>query len=276
MALNINALKQLATDNAELSDDMNEVEAGGGGRQLPAGCTLARLVQVVELGAQPREFEGKAKDPAMEMFLGFELLDDGYCNEDGTPYLFRTFSLSISRNEKAGARKLFLKLNHKGLYRTFGECIDELYLLNFKEVDDKKNPGKKRVVWDRDTILPPLDPRTKKPYDAPEANPENYKLFLWNNPTIECWESLKIEGTRTDDKGNVLSKNWIQEKILSATNYEGSPLQALLGGELPTLSVPSAPAEAAEPEAKAAPAPVRGRRVPTAPAAPALPAAPEA
>lgn len=280
MAFNKDALKNLAAANAEVSDDMNEVVAGGGGRSFPVGYTLARLVQVVELGQHPQEFEGKAKDPAMEIFLAFELYDEGYCNDDGTPYVMRTFNIKISRNEKAGARKLFLKLNHKNLYKTFGEMLDEVYLLSFKEVDDKKNQGKKKVIWDRETILPPIDPRSKKPYIAPEGTPENYKLFLWNNPTMECWESLKIEGTRTDDSGKVVSKNWIQEKILSAVDYEGSPLQALLGGsDIPTLAAPSDPEPAAESEAPvrgAAPASKPARRTPAVPKVADLPIAPEA
>lgn len=59
------------------------------------------------------------------------------------------------------------------------------------------------------------------------------KLFLWDNPQPKFWESLFIEGTYTrkvGDKEEEVSKNFIQEKILGAKNFEGSPLQGMLQG----------------------------------------------
>ena len=61
------------------------------------------------------------------------------------------------------------------------------------------------------------------------------KIFLWDQPSIECWDSLFIEGERDEIKdgketGKKVSKNWIQETILKATNFKGSALDVLLQG----------------------------------------------
>ena len=54
--------------------DMNEAVRGGqGARLLPAGWAFAQLVEVIELGNHPQEYQGKAKDPAAEVQLGFAL-----------------------------------------------------------------------------------------------------------------------------------------------------------------------------------------------------------
>ena len=61
------------------------------------------------------------------------------------------------------------------------------------------------------------------------------KIFLWDQPTKECWDSLFIDGERDEIKdgketGKKISKNWIQETILKATNFKGSALDILLQG----------------------------------------------
>lgn len=286
MSNNLNTLEQLkaiAAQNKEVAVDMNEeVQHGGGGKKLPAGPTLARLVQVIELGEHPQEFNGKAKDPADEIILGFELYGPGFAHGDGTPYLYRTYSIKISRNEKAKARKIFLKLNYKRQASTFAELLGEPYLLYYKEEDSKRKdakPGDKVTVWDQDNILPAVDPVSGVPYPVPEATDENLRAFLWQYPLREQWDLLRIEGTWDDGR----SKNWIQEKILSAVNFEGSKLQALLGGGnvIPTLAAPALPAAPTGVAGAAIPAsPVPATpalpQVPQVPSIPALPAAPAA
>lgn len=60
------------------------------------------------------------------------------------------------------------------------------------------------------------------------------QVFLWGKPTKATWDSLFIDGTvtRKNKEGDEVeySKNWLQEKIASATNYDGSLLDQLLGG----------------------------------------------
>jgi hypothetical protein len=73
---------------------------------------------------------------------------------------------------------------------------------------------------------------TKTNVNVPEAL-SPMKLFLWDHASKETWDSLFIDGTRTtkvDGKDTEVSKNWLQQKIMGASNYNGSPLEALLAG----------------------------------------------
>jgi hypothetical protein len=84
---------------------------------------------------------------------------------------------------------------------------------------------------------------------APQISPT--RLFLFQRPTKETWDSLFVDGTRTvkeGDKEVEVSKNRLQEMIMSATDYPGSALEALLIGQIP-LEMTQTPAKAVEPAA---------------------------
>ncbi len=259
---------------AETAVDMNEAQKGGG-RLLPAGYAFGRVVEYIELGMQPQEYNGKAKDPALEVQLAFALYGEGYQNEDGTPYVIRPYSFAISRNEKAKAFKLFKSLNWQGTAKHFAQFMGQAFLVKIEHVKNKENKVSHKV--DLDGFLPPLDPVTKQPYPIPAARDEDLKLFLWDHPTKEAWDSLYIEGTWDDGK----SKNRTQETILAAMDFAGSPLEQVLKGALPSLAVAaeaapntvSTPAMPAPAVAPANPVP-EGPAVPAAPAAPAVPVMP--
>lgn len=243
-ALNIiAALQAEANAAAEIYDDMNEAVAGGGSRLLEEGYTLARLVEVIELGSHAGEYNGKPKPPAPMLRLGFELYSAGYAEADGTPYLMRTFNISVSRNEKAGAYKLFKKLNYKGTAKHFGQLLGEAYLLKIVNKAPKDNPTALKSRIDLDGFQAPYDPLTKNPYPLPELTATNIKLFLWERPILSEWNKLYIDGT--NDKGE--SKNWLQNEILSATDFPGSPLEQLLLANNVAFTIPKPKAKAAAP-----------------------------
>ena len=113
----------------------------------------------------------------------------------------------------------------------------------------------------------------------PELDASEIKLFLWNNPTKETWDSLYIEGTKDDGK----SKNWIQEDMYKAVDFPGSALDIMLNaGSVPspaamqTPTAPAAPTAPTAPTAPVAPAASVAPAAPVAPVAPAAPAAPQA
>lgn len=214
----------LANDIAEVDDDMNEAQVGGGfqARRLPVGWTLARFTSYIEKGKHIELFQGKAKDPALLFTLGFELFSPNYLNEDGTPYFIETFSMSRSRNEKARAFKLFKSMNYKGLAKVFPQLLNEVYLVEIKDYLSKNaKPGQeaRSVIGE---VTPGIDRLSGQEYACPPAT----KLFLfsWAKPSLEAWDSFHIEGVRDDGK----SKNWKQEDIAGATDFPGSPLEALL------------------------------------------------
>ncbi|MFO0453644.1 MAG: phage replication initiation protein, NGO0469 family [Pseudomonadota bacterium] len=55
---------------------------GGDFRPVPQGVHTGRCVRVIDLGTQPREFQGKPKPPARKVSLTWELHGE---DEDGTP-----------------------------------------------------------------------------------------------------------------------------------------------------------------------------------------------
>lgn len=250
----------LAAQEAETGIDMTEAVKGGGGRLLPEGYAFAQLVEYIELGKQPQEFQGKAKPAEMEVQLAFALTGQAvdpadptktipYTNEDGTPYIVRPWSFALSRNEKSRAFLLFKALNWKGTAKNFAQLLGEKWLV--KVVHTEKD-NKKRSELDLKSFIPPLDPVSRAPYPIADASEELYKLFLWNRPTKAAWDSLFIEGQWAAKDGKPAeSKNKLQETILGAVDFQGSALQALLGGAVTAL--PTAPAGPVAAPAVAAP-----------------------
>jgi hypothetical protein len=263
----LEAIRALAAQEAEESGvDLNvAVASGGGGRLLPEGYAFGRIVEYIEYGAQPQEYQGKAKPAELEFSLGVALWGtapngDTYHNaEDGKPYIQRTWRKALHRNDKAGAFKLFKSLNWKGTAKNFAQLIGEPILVKIVHVDKVKgdpSKGKKHKI-DEAGFLPPLDPVTRAPYQIPEAPDEAYRAFLWSRPTKAAWDALFIDG-QFDGK----SKNYIQETILAAEDFQGSPLQLLLAGAQaggitalpasPNVAVPTAPVQVAAPLAQPA------------------------
>lgn len=261
MSAKLAALQALAAqDVAESGIDMNEaVKGGGGARLLPEGYAMARIVEYIEYGNQPQEYMGVAKEAALEFTMGFALYGQGYQNDDGTPYVLRTYSTALSRNEKARAFKLFKALNWKGTAKGFAQLLGDGILVKIKHQAKSKTDATVVSRIDFEGFLPPFDALSKQPYPIPEASDDLYRMFLWNTPTKEAWDSLFIEGMwEAKDGKPAESKNRIQEAILGALDYQGSPLQQLLGGAV--MALPGAVAAPAAAPAMAlpqvAPAPV--------------------
>ena len=255
----LNQIQQLANQQAEVSDDMNEV-SGSGGKLLPQGAYLGRICEYIDLGTQPQEFNGVAKDPAPQIRLGVALFGPNAQDAAGKPYVLRSYDITISRNEKANAYKAFKALNWKGdkNIKHFAQFVGQPFIFQVSVATNKTTQRQSnKIEWDKTTAA--VNPLDNSPYQVPELTDDYYRVLLWDFPTKEDWDALYIEGNRDDGK----SKNFIQEKIMSALNFQGSPLQVLLAGAgINTL--PSTPAQPATPPAQpqaAAPVP--------APAAPA-------
>lgn len=262
--------------------DMSEAVSGGGGaRMLPAGIAFAQLIEVVELGKQPQEYQGQAKDPVMEIQLAFALTGqcqtpgpngefEKYANEDGTPYIIRPYSMAMHRNDKAAAFKLFKALNYKGVAKTFGQLLGQKWLVNVVHVP--KSTKDKTLVsrLDLTSFRPAIDPMSGAAYPIPDAPDSYYKAFSWAKPTLAAWDSLFVEGEWAAQEAKdgkparaAQSKNRVQETILGAVDFEGSPLQALLLANGKPIPVKAAASPVAAPQAVVAP-----------PASPAVAAAP--
>jgi hypothetical protein len=245
-------LLALANEAAAEGPNMNEAVKGGSTRLLPAGYAFARLVEVVELGNHAQEFQGQKKDPAPEIQLGFALYntaDRVYQNDDGTPYIIRPYSFALSQNDKARAFLLFKSLNWKGTATSFGQMLGQAFLA--KIVHEAKSKTDATIVsrLDLKGFLPPLDAASGMPYPVPEADISLMRLFLWARPTKAAWDALYVEGQYEGKDGKpAQSKNRVQETIMSALNFAGSPIQQLLMAS-GIQSLPTAPAGAVLPSA---------------------------
>ena len=228
-------IQQLAAQQAAVAVDMNEAQKGGGGtRLLPTGYFFGRIVEYVDLGTQPQEFQGKPKDPADEFRIGVALWGEGITNEDGSPYVLRPFPISISRFEKSNTYQMFKALNYTGdaNIKHFAQFVGQAFVFKLEHHTNKQ--GKVSSIINFKGTLPPYDAVAKTPYQIPAAPDDLYRLFLWDFPSLEAWHSLHIEGQSDDGK----SKNFIQEGILGALNFEGSPLHQLLVQNNVAFTVP--------------------------------------
>ena len=268
--------------------DMNEVTTGGGFKIWPEGNAIARLIWYIETGnhAQKDHKTGTMKAPAPQFKMAFAMFSPNYTQDDGSPGIIISYDTTISQSEKANATKIFKKMNWKGTAKHFSQFLTEPFIINIKQRKDANGKVVGSYV-DLKEISAPVEPLSKQPYSCPEVSTDLLKLFMWDTPTKEMWDSLFIEGTRDDGT----SKNWLQEQIMKAKNFPGSPIEHLIfGADVPAL--PSMTAEAAPvqvvPAAAPVPPPVASAAVPatgvpdlplsapTAPAAPAMPAVPTA
>lgn len=222
-------LKQQADAIAQTDTDMGTASKGGEKYTLPEGVALARMVEYIEFGKHAEEYKGEVKPPAMQIRIGFALYGEGYEREDGTPRTISTYTMKLSNNEKSKSFKLFQRMNAKKCYKNFAQMLGEPFLVPIIHRTNGKG------TWaniDVDNIRYAVDPVTRKPYNIPMPDDKFYRVFLWNNPSKEQWDSIHID-----------SNNFLQEMCLKATNFEGSPLDKMLNGSMPELTVQTEPTE---------------------------------
>lgn len=236
---------------AEETEDQSVVEGGDFTYEVPVeGKTVGRLIEYIELGMQPQKpYQGKAKPPAEVVRLLFELLSPAKnikeIEVDGQKRTIAEY-ISVTITKKMGEKASFQKLRSKMIYgRPFNhlaKCLGDAFILDIVHHKQEAKDGKPartfaNIKKDGEWLISApymVDPiaGTTTPINVPE-NIKPKKIFLWNNPTKETWDSLHIDGTRevkNGDKVEHVSKNWLQETILSATDFNGSKLQLLLGG----------------------------------------------
>jgi hypothetical protein len=254
--------------------DQTEAKAGYDYAPPPEGFTPARFMGYVEIGNQPQKpYKGKEKPPAMVAILTFELNGPKHITEyevDGekrTRTNIITERVKVSSSERSGFYKLLKKMiGGRPDIKHMAEMLGEGFLIkivhNVVEKDGKKrtyvNMKSEENGWE--IRLPQkTDPITNEvePVDIPAATIP-LKFLNWEAPTPEQWESIFIDGTYTtkDEDGKEVekSKNFIQGLCMEATNFIGSPLEAMLSGgddivkELSKPETPETPETAEEEE----------------------------
>lgn len=300
------SIEEMMELSGDIEDQTQEVSHGDFDNKPKEGITVGRLISYIELGKHDGgAFQGKKKPDADKVLLEFELLGPDNLIEwevEGVKKVAGQvipITIKKSQSDKSGYRKLFKKMvygredkNH------LAKCLGEAFVLEvFHNVVKKE--GQKDVTYanlHKDgewSVRAPYEldaiSKQKKYYDVPERT-RALRLFLWDKPQQSSWDALFIDGVserKVKDAAGVettvtKSKNWLQERILSAKNYAGSKLQHMLNGvaNLPATEeaaqaqekvVESAPGVAQEQQKEAAP--VAQAETPTQQAAPADPLA---
>ena len=212
---------------------------------------MARFIEYVELGLQPqRAYMNEPKKPAQEVSLVFELLSPDNIHEVDISGEKRMIAdkIFITMTKKLAGRAKFFKLMTAMRYgrdsvKHMKNMLGEAFILNITHNTSKKDPtkiyanvGTKDDVGVRGPFEVNLRTRKSKKVDIPKPL-SKLKIFLMNYPTKESWDSLFIDGTYENKQKEEVSKNFIQNKILAALDFEGSALQNLLAGtdDLPEL-----------------------------------------
>lgn len=215
------------------------------------GTSLARFVDYIEVGEQKqRAYKGKEKQPAPKAYITFELLSKKWIKDierDGKTVTVAdriTVSLAISTHKKASFKKLFEKMRYgrediHHMSQMLGEGFKVTVVHN--KVEEGPNAGKVYAnITDADGNYLVDGPFKKDDLEGtsvkvkvPDALSDE-RMFIWDEPNKEQWDSIFIDGEKevTDEKGKnkTVSKNWLQNMILDAVNFEGSPVQAFLEG----------------------------------------------
>lgn len=272
----LNNIAALVNETVETQGVDHSVTQQGGGNfedvLLPKGTYYGRMVEYVELGKQLPTKDGKptGKPAVLNVRLGFIIY-----TPDGGIKRINPFPMAVSSFEKAKFKQLFDKMNVDGTLKHLAQSLGKPMAFDIGQHTTRAGKTINVIEFAGTRPLPKFDPNTGEPIVLPELDEQFLRLFLWNNPTKETWESLYIE-----------KNNFIQEDILAAVDFEGSALQQLLMGGVPSpealapagagVQAPAGQPGAGVPGNAAAPVGAQAAQAPAAPVAPAAPIAPVA
>lgn len=203
----------MALNANKIPSSSNSVKA----EPVDPGVYPARLVQIIDFGVQAqRPFQGKEKAPAQEIGLTYELVDEFLKDEDGNDMedkprwqseIIPLFSLNQDRA--------------KSTQRYYALDPDCSYGGDFSQLVG--TPCNVTLVHNQSgdkTYVNVAGVSAMRPRDADKCPDlvNEPKVFDLDNPNLEVFRGFP---------------EWIQDKIKSNLNYQGSKLEALLKGEKP-------------------------------------------
>lgn len=183
---------------------------------IEPGSYPARIVSVVDMGVQLRDaFEGKAKAPARFLRVTYELTDVFMLDEDGNEledkprWIAEEFALLPMTSELAVSTKRSKVIDPDDVHDgDWSQYLGTGVMVSIINKPDKKIKGK---FWDNISGVAPM--RRKDLEKLPELkNPAFF--FDLDEPDPAIWKKLP---------------KWIQDKIVKNINFQGSPLQELVG-----------------------------------------------
>jgi len=246
-------------NQAAQSDDMSKTKSFE--TELPkAGPALMRLIGYIELGRHPSS--NKTFKPALQTQVIFELSTPHHLIEVDGKKVPQRFTVRANKGNtpKSGFKKLFNQMSDacgggkQHMFQMFdAPFLSEIYHNKTGEGDNEKtyaNLDKDGAYSIKAPIqVDPLDPENSRKIPVRERH-HDLIGFLWepdpdaisDEQYVEMWNSLYIEGTRTNDKGEEVSKNYIQEKIMENLEWEGSRLQSLVEEQINVDDLTTEPA----------------------------------
>jgi hypothetical protein len=247
----MNTLLSQAVAAAATTTDQSVASSGFTYEAPAAGYTTARFVSYIEVGKQPqRAYQGVEKADAFEARLTFELNGPKHVIEYEVEGVAKTrnnlirITVTISNNEKSNFFKLLEKMTagRNGIQH-MAQMLGEGFLVQVshnKSKDGKKTYANlKSDVWNvgAPSVTDPITNMVNV-LAVPEAT-QDIQLLLWNSPSKEQWDSVFIDGTYEREVEGVKvtkSKNFIQETAMGASNFVGSPLEALVSGSMDAVA----------------------------------------
>lgn len=182
---------------------------------LDPGVYPARVVQVIDFGLQAqRPFQGKDKPPVNEIGLTYELSDefmldkDGNVDESKPRWVSENFPLHNLKADRAKSTIRYTAIDPNGIYGgDFSQLVDTP--INVALVHNKKADK---------TYVNVANVSSMRSKDADKLPPlkNKAKVFDLDDPDLDVFAAFP---------------DWIQTKIKSNLNYNGSPLQKLINGE---------------------------------------------
>lgn len=228
MSLNAKKLPASSNNNAKRPDPLEE------------GTYPARLVQVILMGIQKeRPYKGEERAPRLYLRLTYEMLDEFMKDDDGNDLLDKPRWLSEEipfmtlKADLAKSTKRYYALDPEArVDGDWAQLVGAPCMVTVVTEADKR-PGVDRIY---EKVASVSSMRPKEAAKAPELkNPG--RIFDFYDPDLEVFNDLP---------------DWIQDKIKSAVDYEGSDLEkALEGGGA------KKPKETASQEKKATEKPVK-------------------
>jgi hypothetical protein len=206
----------------------NLKDYGGGGLKAPVlepGAYPARVVGVVLMGMQAqREYQGQPKDPAHEIAITYELLDEFMTGPDGQPdeskprWFTEFMPLYGLGSERANSTKRYKAIDPEMKYDgDFDKLVNECVMVTITHSPKKDGSG----VWENISGVSKM--RAKQADAAPELVNASY-VFDPDAPDMEVFMRLPA---------------FMREKISKNLQFEGSVLQAALkeaGSDTPSKS----------------------------------------
>lgn len=200
---------------------------------LDAGVFPGRLVQVIDYGLQTqRPYLGQEKPPMQEIGLTYELADEFMKDEEGKDipekprWISETLPFHNVNADRAKSTQRYRAMDPDNVAngdfgRLLGTPINITIAIN---EGTGKNKGKK---FENVAGLAPM--RAKEVEKLPKLV-NVPKFFDLDKPDLEVFKSFP---------------KWVQDKIKSNLNFNGSPLAVLLGENV--VEAPKEPVEDNEP-----------------------------